>query len=228
MRLAIVSDIHGNLPALEAVADDVSRQAVDEVWCGGDVAWGGPWASECIHFVRDAGWTTVRGNTDVWITGDPQTVEDEEDRRLLQATADAHAIDPEDARWLINLPIGHSGPGSMLLVHGTPDSPFDAPLPDAPAADFRPYESKAAVVLYGHVHLAFTRRLQDGTIVCNTGSVGLPADAPSAAYLVVDQRGSDYSLVHRRVAFDRRRVADAARANKNPFTDRFLSLLGEP
>jgi predicted phosphodiesterase len=222
------ADIHGNLPALEAVIGDLSKQGADEIWCGGDIGWGGPWASECIQIVREAGWTTVRGNTDVWITGDPQTVDDEGDRELLRATAQAHAITPEDARWLMNLPIGHTGPGSMLLVHGTPDSPFEAPLPDAPVRDFRPYESKAAIVFYGHVHLAFTRRLQDGTLVCNSGSVGLPADAPSASYLIVDQRGSDYSLVHRRVGFDRSKVTDAARASGNPFSERFLQLLGEP
>ncbi|MDQ3879194.1 MAG: metallophosphatase family protein, partial [Actinomycetota bacterium] len=125
-------------------------------------------------------------------------------------------------------PLGHTGPGSMLLVHGTPESPFVAPLPNAPAVEFRPYESKAAVVFFGHVHLAFTRRLQDGTIVCNTGSVGLPADAPSASYLIVDQNGSDYSLVHRRVAFDRQTVADAVRSGGNPFADRFLQHFGEP
>ncbi|MDQ3878173.1 MAG: metallophosphatase family protein, partial [Actinomycetota bacterium] len=185
-------------------------------------------ASECIAFVRDAGWTTVRGNTDVWITGDPQTVEDPSDRALLQATAKAHAISQDDAQWLINLPLGHTGPGSMLLVHGTPDSPFVAPLPDAGAAEFRPYESKASVVFFGHVHLAFTRRLQDGTLVSNPGSVGLPADAPSASYLIVDQRGSDYSLIHRRVDFDRQAVAHAVRTSDNPFSERFLSLLGAP
>jgi putative phosphoesterase len=216
MRIAVVSDIHGNLKALEAVLADIESQSVDGIWCGGDLGWGGPWATECIAYVREAGWVTVRGNTDVWITGDPQTLESEEDRKHLRAMAEAHGVSDDDAKWLLNLPIGHSGPGSILLVHGTPETPFDAPLPDAPSADFVPYEGKAAIVVYGHVHRAFTRRLADGTIVCNTGSVGAPMDGELACYLLVDQDGPDWTLRHRRVAFDLEAAAAKAREVGGP------------
>jgi protein phosphatase len=226
MRIAVVSDIHGNLPALEAVVKDLEQQSVDEVWCGGDVAWGGPWASECIARVRAAGWPTVRGNTDVWITGDPQTVEAPDDREHVRSMAEAHALSDDDARWLIGLPLGHSGPGSLLLVHGTPQSPFVGPMPDAPAAEFEPYEDTAAIVVYGHVHRAFVRRLTDGTIVCNAGSVGFPMDADSACYLVIDRNGPDWTLIHRRVAFDRSLVLDEGRRRGGVIqasVERFLS-----
>jgi predicted phosphodiesterase len=226
LRIAVLSDIHGNLPALEAVCADLEHQGVDEVWCGGDVAWGGPWASECIARVRDAGWPTVRGNTDVWITGDPQTVETPEDRARLEDMAAAHAISPDDARWLVSLPLGHSGPGSLLLVHASPQSPFIGPMPDAPAAEFAPYEGRAAIVVYGHVHRAFVRRLSDGTVVCNTGSVGFPMDGDSACYLVIDRNGAEWTLLHRRVAFDRQAVLDEARRRGGAIeasVQRFLS-----
>jgi putative phosphoesterase len=206
MRIAIVSDIHGNLMALDAVMTDIESQEVDQVWCGGDVAWGGPWPTECIERVRAAGWPTVRGNCDVWITGDPQTLTSEEQRREVREIADAHDISDEDAHWLANLPIGHTGAGSILLVHGTPESPFEAPLPDAPAAEFAPYEGRANIVVYGHVHESFVRRLADGTIVCNAGSVGMPMDGETACYLLADYRGPDWTLRHRRVAYDRRAV----------------------
>src|SRR5437867_12842330 len=97
MRIAIVSDIHGNLLALDAVMTDLERQAPDEVWCGGDVAWAGPWGAECIKRVREAGWQTVKGNADVWIAGDPQTVEDPADRTELEAMAAQHNISEDDA-----------------------------------------------------------------------------------------------------------------------------------
>ena len=226
MRIAVVSDIHGNLPALEAVADDVRRHAPNQIWCGGDLGWAGPWASECIEFVRDAGWTTVKGNTDVWITGDPQTISEPEQRDAFARLAEAHAIGDDAAAWLLELPLGHSGPGSILLIHGTPASPFVAPTPDAPASEFVPYEGQAGLVVYGHVHQAFARRLADGTIVCNPGSVGLPMDDETASYLLIDQNGPDWTLQHRRVAYDRERALDEARRLGGPIRDHFLDFMG--
>ncbi len=195
---------------------DLESQAPDEVWCGGDIGWGGPWASECIAQVREAGWVAIKGNTDVWITGDPQTIDDADDRERLRDVARAHAIDKEAATWLINLPLGHHGAGSVLLVHGTPTSPFQAPQPDAPAGEFEPYVGRANVVVYAHIHIAFSRRLADGTIVCNPGSVGMPKDGPTASYLVLDLAGAEITMRHRRVEFDRRAGVAQARALGGP------------
>ena len=226
MRIAVVSDIHGNLLALDAVMSDLERQGVDAVWCGGDLGWGGPWAGECIARVRAAGWPTVRGNTDVWITGDPQTIEDPKRREHFETVARSHAIDADDAQWLLSLPLGHSGPGSILLVHGTPQSPFTAPQPDDPAAEFEPYVDQAALVVYGHVHKAFVRRLADGTLVANTGSVGLPMDGDTACYLLIDTTGPELTLAHRRVPFDRRAGIAQAKAMGGPVGEMFLELSG--
>lgn len=212
MRIAVLSDIHGNLPALEAVHDDIKKRSVDQIWCGGDIAWGGPWAKECIAFVREAGWPSVKGNTDVWITGDPQAVPDPKDQEQLRDIAAAHAISPQDATWLLNQPIGHHGPGGLLLVHASPKSPFDAPGPDSPIAAFEQYQSESSVVVYGHVHHAFLRRLTDGTLVCNSGSVGLPKDGPTAVYLLIDQKGPNLGFEWPRVEFDRDLVVKAAEA----------------
>jgi len=221
MRIGVVSDIHGNLAALEAVLADLYAQSPDEIWCGGDLAWGGPWGRECIERVRSEGWVTVKGNTDVWVTGDPQTIEEEAARADLVATAEAHDISDDHAEWLLNLPLGHSAPGSLLLVHGTPESPFVAPLPGASSADFAPYEGKARVVVYGHVHIAFVRQLAGGTIVCNPGSVGMPQDSGLASYLLIDVEGADLTLTHRRVDYDRRAAVDRARRLGGPIEDIF-------
>ncbi len=228
MRIAILSDIHGNLPALEAVRADIESQAPDEIWCGGDLAWGGPWGRDCIAAVREAGWPTIRGNTDVWITGDIQGVESPEERAESEAFARAHDIGEEDARWLIRLPLGHSGPGSILLVHGTPQTPFDAPMPDAPPSEFAPYENAATLIVYAHVHRAFVRRLADGTIVCNTGSVGMPMDGETASYALIDRRGPDLTLTHRRVPFDRAAALERGRSLGGPIGAYFLEKLGAP
>jgi predicted phosphodiesterase len=226
VRVAIVSDIHGNLLALDAVVTDIEKQSPDEIWCGGDLAWGGPWASECIQRVREAGWVTVKGNTDIWIAGDPQTITSEEDRELHRQLAAQHNISKDDATWLVNLPLGHSAPGSILMVHGTPQSPFEGPEPDAKAAEFAPYQDQAKTVIFGHVHQAYTRRLADGTLVCNTGSVGFPADGETACYLVMDLEGPEVALKHRRVEFDRRAVIAEARRTPAPLGPRILEKLG--
>ena len=225
MRIAILSDIHGNLLALDAVMQDLEKTAPDEVWCGGDIGWLGPWAGECIARVRDAGWATVKGNTDVWITGDPQTIEDPGQRQQLQDIAAYHDISQDDAQWLANLPLGHSGAGSLLLVHGTPQSPFVAPQPADPSADFEPYEDAAQLVVYGHVHKAFVRRLRGDTIVCNTGAVGLPMDGPLATYLLVDHRGAEWAMTHRRIEFDRRGALAQSKHQGGPASELFIEYL---
>jgi predicted phosphodiesterase len=226
MRIAVLSDIHGNLMALDAVMSDIETQSPDEIWCGGDVAWGGPWARECIARVRDAGWPTVKGNTDVWITGDPQTLEDEAARREVAEVAAQHNLDEDEAQWLLNLPLGHNAAGGLLLVHGTPQSPFVAPQPDDPPSSFKAYQDAASVVVYGHVHVAFTRRLQDGTMVCNTGSVGMPKDGDTASYLLIDRVGPDWVFSFRRVEFDRRAGIAQARRLGGEIEKRFLAGIG--
>lgn len=216
MRIAVISDIHGNLLALDAVESDILRNDIDEVWCAGDIAWGGPWAERCIEKVRDAGWITVKGNTDVWITGDPQTASSEKEREYFRSIAAQHNISIEDRDWLLSLPIGHKGLGGLLMVHGTPDSPFVGPMPTDPAAAFAPYEGAASLVVFGHVHRSFVRRLADGTIVANAGSVGFPMDGDLATYLIIQQAGADLTLSHRKVPFDRRAVKAQAKVMGGP------------
>lgn len=225
MRIAVLADIHGNLTALEAVLEDIEKQAPDQIWCGGDLGWLGPRASECIELVRDAGWPTVKGNTDVWITGDPQTIEDDKERAAAVEIAEAHGVSQDDARWLISLPVGHAGPGSLLMVHGTPDSPFQAPFPSDPPAAFAPYAGKAGLVVFGHVHVPFVRRLEDGTVVVNPGSVGLPLEGALASYMVIDQHGPQWTIQHRQVGFDTDAVVEQAREFGGIAAERFIGYL---
>ncbi len=225
MRIAVLADIHGNLIALEAVMADVEKQAPDQIWCAGDLGWLGPRAQECFSYVRAAGWPTVKGNTDIWISGDPQTVQDEAERKAHVDIAAAHALSFDDARWLVALPLGHLGPGSLLMIHGTPESPFTAPMPSDPPADFTPYEGKAGLVIYGHVHVPFVRRLHDDTVVANPGAVGLPLEGTHASYMIIDQYGADWTITHRHVAFDVDSSIQQARVLGGPAGERFISFL---
>lgn len=226
MRIAILADIHGNLVALDAVLGDLESQSPDEVWCGGDIAWGGPWPAECIDRVREAGWPTVKGNTDIWVAGDAQGLPAGITAEDIEVMVEAHALAEDDALWLLNLPLGHTGPGSILLVHATPETPFDAPEPDAPPNAFAPYQTQAQNVVYGHVHRAFIRRLADGTLVVNPGSVGAPLDDKTASYMVLDRHGTDWVFTHRRVTFDRRRVVEESRRRDDPVGNWMLGKMG--
>jgi predicted phosphodiesterase len=205
---------------------DIDAQSPDQIWCGGDIAWGGPWAGECIARVREAGWPTVKGNTDVWITGDPQTVDDAADRSRLMELAEAHHLSDDDRRWLTNLPVGHTGVSGMLLVHASPDSLFDAPGPRGAPAEFARYEGRAQIIVYAHVHEAFVRRVGDATIVANTGAVGFPMDARTASYLLVDIDAPNVTFTHRRVEFDRRAGIAQARAMGGPLGEYFIATIG--
>lgn len=225
MRIAIVSDIHGNLMALDAVMTDLERQDVDEVWCGGDIAFGGPWASDCVDRVRASGWPTVCGNADFEMGGDVSNVSDPELRLKFAEVIAAHALSDDRVAWLAQLPEEHRVSDSVLLVHASPDSMFTAPQPDAPGDDFRSYEGRASLVVYGHVHKAFVRRLADGTIVCNPGSVGMPRDGETASYLLLDRVDNDWVIRFRRVPYDRRAAIAEARVAGGPIAEFFLSMV---
>jgi predicted phosphodiesterase len=121
--------------------------------------------------------------------------------------------------------VGHSGPGSILLVHGTPESPFTAPGPVAPSAEFLVYDGSASLVVYGHIHEAFVRRMSDGTLVANAGSVGLPKDGPMASYLIVHRGGTDLLLRHRRVPFDIDDAIKRAEEAGGPVAGRFIEAM---
>jgi predicted phosphodiesterase len=197
LRVALVSDIHGNLTALEAVVADLRRRGADVVVHGGDLALMGPRPAEVVDRVRELGWPGVVGNTDelLW---QPEEHERQRSRapklaRLLELIFDVYAPDTrerlgeERLAWLRTLDPEHRIDG-LTVVHAQPDDLWRAPMPDATDDELRAtYESLAAErVAYGHIHRPFARRA-GGMIVANAGSVGLPWDGdPRAAYLLFE------------------------------------------
>jgi putative phosphoesterase len=208
MRVAIVSDIHGNRRAFEAVLADLRLVAPDLVVHGGDLAYGGTHPAEIIDEVRALGWEGVCGNTDVmlWV---PEGLAEFAAAHpkvapliaILQATIPPtlESIGEERLRWLKTLPQQYSGEG-FSLVHAGPDDLWRAPGPNASDEELRStYASLGAgVVVYGHIHVPFVRRLE-GMTVANTGSVSQSYDGDTrASYLVMDGE----SIIHRRVEYD--------------------------
>jgi len=208
MRVAIVSDIHGNRRALEAVVADLRQIAPDVVVHGGDLAAGGAHPAEIIDQVRSLGWPGVRGNTDEMLWAPQRLAEYAATNpkiapilAMVQETIHPTlaGIGEERLRWLEGLPALYSQPG-FSLVHASPDDLWRAPLANASDEELQStYASlRAPIVVYGHIHCPYIRRLHAMT-VGNTGSVSQSYDGDTrASYLVIDGE----SIAIRRVAYD--------------------------
>lgn len=208
MRLAVVSDIHGNLAALDAVLADLATVRPDLVVHGGDLALNGPHPAECVDRVRELGWPGVVGNTDQALWTLPPTLPENTlkvFRVLIAATAEL--LGGERIGWLQTLAAEWRDGNDVALVHAVPGDTWKGVLPHESDAALRTFYAplRAALAVYGHIHRPYVRRMPD-LIVANCGSVGLPWDGdPRAAYLLVENG----EPAIRRVGYDvGRHVAD--------------------
>jgi predicted phosphodiesterase len=208
MRIAIVSDIHGNRTAFEAILADLRHTSPDLILHGGDLAASGANPVEIVDRIHDLGWQGVVGNTDEMLFMPEVLKENANQSPELQplfaaiqvmATATCEALGEERLAWLRGLPrIQIHGP--MALVHASPESRWKAPMPTASDAElesvYRPLGQPIAV--YAHIHRSYIRSVS-GMIVANTGSVSLSHDGDRrAAYLLLD----DSQPAIRRVEYD--------------------------
>jgi predicted phosphodiesterase len=197
MRIAVVSDVHGHLVALEAVIEDLARQAPDVTVQGGDLAVIGPRPAEVVDLVRELGWPGVVGNTDemLWDPGarEVQMRRAPGIRDWLEALFDTLApwaldrLGPERLAWLRRLPQEWRHL-DLLLTHASPGDLWQAPMPDATDEELAGTYTghQAGRVVYGHIHRPFVRP-RPGLTVANSGSVGLPYDGDwRPSYLLID------------------------------------------
>jgi predicted phosphodiesterase len=230
MRIAIVSDLHGNRSALDAIVRDLGATAPDLVLHGGDLADGGSSPVEVVDRVRDLGWPGIAGNTDEMLF-DPAAF-DAFAAQLphLQglwgvigemAEFTRQSLGSERIAWLRSLTRRYDEDG-MSLVHATPDSLWRAPAHNAPDAEFEVYRQLGKpLVVYGHIHRPFVRQV-GGLTVANTGSAGLSYDGDSrASYLLID----DGVPAIRRVEYDIAAECDALAASGLPHAQWAAGLL---
>jgi len=208
MRVAIVSDLHGNRRAFEAVLRDLEQVAPDLILHGGDLAAGGAHPADIIDQVRSRGWPGVRGNTDEMLWSPESLAEyaaaNPKIERLLAMVQETipptlASIGEERLRWLEGLPTMYSQEG-FSLVHASPDDLWRAPMANASDEELQStYASLGApIVVYGHIHCPYVRRLHRMT-VANTGSVSQSYDGDRrASYLLMDGE----SIAIRRVEYD--------------------------
>jgi len=231
MRIAIVSDIHGNRTAFEAVLADLRQTSPDLILHGGDLADSGSSPVEIVDLIRDLGWQGVVGNTDEMLFMPESLEEFARQSPKLQplfaaieemAMATREALGEERLTWLRGLPRMQIH-APMALVHASPASAWHAPVPEANDAELESVYSRLGqpIAVYAHIHRAFIRRVS-GMIVANTGSVSLSYDGDCrAAYLLVDESKTEI----RRVEYDVERELKALSGCDLPHADWIAKVL---
>ncbi|MFB6137744.1 MAG: metallophosphoesterase [Halobacteriaceae archaeon] len=208
MRVAVLSDLHGNWPALAAVERDLPD--VDALLCAGDVVGYNPWPARCLEWLRKRSVPTVMGNHDRVVVrgsnfrGNPMA--------RAGVTHARTCLDDDQVAWLADRPTAlDAADGAIRVVHGHPDDPDRYTYPEEFGPDLLGEES---VLVLGHTHVQHHEHTDEG-VVLNPGSVGQPRDGdPRAAYATVDLE--TLSVTEHRVAYDVDRVADGVREAELP------------
>lgn len=224
MRIAVISDVHGNAPALDAVLENIANEQFDAVVCLGDHVSGPIDPKGAAERLMALGATCIRGNHDRWVLDSA--------RRADPMSSDAFArerLDGEQMAWLAGMPATARVGDEVFLCHGTPgndevawlDNFYDGRTTTLPSEAEVAAEAEgiaSAVILCGHTHIARTLRLTDGRLIVNPGSVGmqLVRGSPDAHYGIVEKRRHGWQTALIAVPYDTEAAARMAEANGFP------------
>lgn len=233
MRIAAISDIHGNLPALEAVLDDIERRDCDLVVNLGDILSGPLYPAETAARLMALDLPTIRGNHERQLLDTPTG-------RMGASDAYARAcLGEAPLAWLRGLPTARRLNEYVQLCHGTPRGDLEYFLEDVdrhgahPASLSQVHERAGSLdvelILCGHTHIARSVQLADGRLVVNPGSVGLQAydgdrpyphvmeaGTPHARYAIVERGPRGWSVEMMALAYDWESAARAAEQRERP------------
>jgi diadenosine tetraphosphatase ApaH/serine/threonine PP2A family protein phosphatase len=240
VKLGVVTDIHGNLPALQAVVADGQALGVRRWVNLGDIVSGPLWPAETADWLMARGWPTIAGNHERQVLTFARGKMSGTDRHT------AERLTPRQRDWLAALPRTMDAAPGLHCVHGSPDSDLvyllETVAPEAPggireatddevAARLRSLPAVAdgealTLLLCGHTHLPRDRTLGGGLRIVNPGSVGLPAydddhphphvvenGSPQARYAVVEKRPAGWQVDLRAVAYDAETAARQAESH---------------
>ncbi|MFQ5592580.1 MAG: metallophosphoesterase family protein [Anaerolineae bacterium] len=234
-RVALIGDIHANLPALEAVVAHAHQRGTETFWNVGDIVGYGAFPDEVVQRLRRENVISIVGNYDLKVLKVKQKKAKWQTRKhpqkLLAFEWAFDHLSKQSRRYLRSLPqeMRLEAQGRrILLTHGSPASNEEALTPDTPQARLREMAqmAHADVVICGHSHQPFVREVA-GVWFINTGSVGRPDDGdPRASYAVLRMGPASLRVQHHRVEYDVERAAATIRELKLPEAFAQMALQG--
>lgn len=213
MKLAFISDIHGNAVALEAVLADIAEKRVDQIVVLGDICYRGPQPKEALQLIRTLDTAVIKGNADEWLVRGVQQGEvPEQALSIMQQEREwcLERLEAKDLQYLQSLPtewkLEERGLPSIHAFHATPTNLFEIVLPERKKEDLQEKlmsaQPAAELYLYAHIHLPYVRYF-GGKCVANLGSVGLPFDGlAKSSYALVELEEQRFRVTIERVAYD--------------------------
>ncbi|MGD8428241.1 MAG: metallophosphoesterase family protein [Balneolaceae bacterium] len=223
MKVAAIYDIHGNLPALEAVIDEIMREKIDLLVVGGDVVLG-PMSQEALTFLLDINIPKkfIKGNCEVAVLAEMNHKKytiSEQARESVRWTS--MQLNSEHKRLLSSWPATFNchvrGLGKVLFCHATPQNENDIFTQLTPEENLLSVFSgvNVEIIICGHTHMQFDRRIGDVRVV-NAGSVGMPFGATGADWIMLDQ-----TIQFRHTDYDLENAAERIRDTKYPQAQEF-------
>ncbi|MBS4179133.1 metallophosphoesterase family protein [Lederbergia citrea] len=233
MKLAFISDIHGNAIALESVLKDINERKVDKVFVLGDICFRGPEPKRSLDLVRALECNVIKGNADEWIVrGIKKGEVPDNSLTIMNKERDwsCSQLDQNSIEYLSNLPSElrfNVGSFKIHAFHATPTSLFEVVPPNV---HDEVYENKimkenADIFIYAHIHKPFIKYIH-GRCIINIGSVGLPFDGLNmSSYTILDINDESFQTSIVRVHYDVNKVIDHLEELNYPNIDFMRNLL---
>ena len=239
MKIAVLSDIHGNMQALERVLEDIKANDCDKVFCLGDLAMAGPEPQKVIDFVeKQSNWTVIQGNTDKMIADfTPEILKNTEKAFPVMGHAladDVLFLSDYAKSFLKKLPAQKElevEGVKVLLVHGSPRRNNEDILPDMPLEKVEEIieGTDADLIFCGHTHVPAGYQTTKKQTVVNVGSVGRPMtpDAKSC-YCIAEFNNGEFTLEHRLLDYNREEAAKIMQSRAFDGADKLAQMILHP
>jgi len=241
MKIAIISDIHGNMQALESVLEDIKKEKCEKIFCLGDLAMAGPEPVKTIALIKklyeDGDFELIQGNTDLMIANSAASTPLVKSAFPIMGNAlenDAKIIPEALKEFLKNLPVEKEleiEGVKVLLVHGSPRKNDENISPDLPIEKIEEMLEgvDADVIFCGHTHIPCGYQTTKKQTVVNDGSVGRPfTPNPQTCYVVANFENGSFDVTHKFVNYNNKKASEILAKRNFEGADKLASILIKP